>query len=123
MAVLNGTAPEHGERAATAWRTAVHAQQSATSCHSDFYMLAADVVDTLRSLGSLSMVLARRVDGYDVGRDLYDDSGTVDARERLDLAVLELRDLASVLDTASRHAGRFQIGHIGGGPADGGDRR
>ena len=88
-------------------------------------MLAADLVDTLRSLGSLSSVLARQVDRYDVGRDLYDDSGTIDARERLDLAALELQDLVSVLDRASRHARQFHsdIGHIGGGPADAGDRR
>lgn len=125
MVVLNGAAPEHAERAATEWRAAVHAQQSATSHHSEFYMLAADLVDTLRSLGSLSTVLARQVDQYDVGRDLYDDSGTVDARERLDLAVLELQDLGVALHTASRHADRFhsEIGHIGGGPVGTGDRR
>ena len=77
------------------------------------------------SLGSLSGVLARQVNGYDVGRDLYDDSGSIDARERLDLAVLELQHLGSALDMASRHAGQLQseIGHIGGGPADAGDQR
>ncbi len=125
MFVLDGTAPEHADRASTEWRAAVHAQQSATTHHSGFYMLAADLVDTLRSLGSLSTVLARQVDRYDVGRDLYDDSGTIDARERLDLAVLELQDLGSALDRASRHADRFhsEIGHIGGGPEGAGDRR
>ena len=87
MFVLNGTAPEHADRASTEWRAAVHAQQSATTHHSGFYLLAADLVDTLRSLVSLSTVLARQVDRYDVGRDLYDDSGSIDARERLDLAV------------------------------------
>lgn len=124
MDVKDGTAPERAERAAMGWRAAVHAQQSATSDHSDFYRLAGDLVDTLRSLRSLSLVLARQADRYDVGRALYDDSGTIDARERLDLAVLELQDLASALDTASRHADRFhsEIGHIGGGPEGPGDQ-
>ncbi len=125
MFVPVSTAPEHADRGSTEWRAAVHAQQSATTHHSGFYMLAAELVDTLRSLGSLSSVLARQVDRYDVGQDLYDDSGTVDPRERLDLAVMELQGLTSVLDTASRHADRFhsEIGHIGGGPVGAGDRR
>ena len=125
MSTTDGTAPERAEQAATGWRTVVHVQQSATGDHGDFYGLAAEMVETLRSLGSLSTVLARQVDRYDVGRALYDDSGTVDARERLDLAVLELQDLSSALDTAVRYASRFhsEIGHIGGGPDGAGDRR
>lgn len=125
MGVKEGTAPERAELAATGWRATVHAQQGATSDHSDFYRLAADMVDTLRSLRSLSLVLARQADRYDVGRALYDDTGTIDARERLDLAVLELQDLASVLDTAGRHADRFhsEIGHVGRGPEGPGDLR
>lgn len=123
MAVCQGTAVEHADRAATAWRTAVHAQRRATSEHSDFYRLAAEIVDTLRVLGSLSSLLTRQVDEYDTGRDLYDDSGTISARERLDLAVGVLQDLTSALDTAERRASQFHsdVGHIGGCPA--GDER
>ena len=125
MVALNGTAPDHTERAAMEWRAAVHAQRRATVHHSEFYSVAADLVDTLHSLGSLSRVLARQVDGYDDGRTLYDDSGTINARERLDLAVVELQDLVSALEKASRHAGQFHsdIGHVGGEPEGSGDLR
>lgn len=125
MVALNGTAPEHAERAAKEWRAAVHAQRRASVDHSEFYTLTADLVDTLHSLGSLAMVLVRQVDSYDDGRTLYDDSGTITARERLTLAVEDLRDLASALEIASRRAGQFHsdIGHIGGAPDGSGDLR
>ncbi len=109
------TAPEQADRGAVAWRAAVHAQQAAASQHSDFYVLAAHLVDTLRSARSLAVVLARQVGRYDIGRVLFDDSGTIDPRDRLQLALAELEDLATALDNAGRSADRFQnaIGHIG----------
>jgi hypothetical protein len=98
----------------------VHAQQSATRDHADFYALAAELVDTLSSIGSLAGLLARQVEGYaerqPVGERVYDDSRTVDPVARLAAAAQWLRALSDVLDDdASRYVNLFwdAIGHIG----------
>lgn len=109
------TAAEQADRGAVAWRAVVHAQQSAPLQHSDFYVLAAHLSDTLRSARSLAGVLSLQVGRYDVGRELYDDSDAIDPGDRLQLSLTELQDLATALDEAGRSADRFQaaIGHIG----------
>ena len=52
----------------------------------------------MRSVRSLVRVLERQVERYPAGRDLYDDTGTVDPRERLELALLELEEFGVALD-------------------------
>lgn len=130
-----------------AWRAVVHAQQSATPDHADFYGLAGSLVDTLAAVAALARLLARQVDGYadsvagtGEGFAVYDDSRSgpapVDPRERLAGAVAELEDLAVLAGSAAvGKANAFwnAIGHIGaeptreepadGAPTDGGADR
>jgi hypothetical protein len=105
---------------ARAWRAVVHAQQSATPDHADFYALAAELVDTLSSVSSLAGVLARQVETYaqrqPAGERVYDDSRTVDPVERLGDAAQALRALHDIVgDDALRLVNGFwnAIGHIG----------
>ncbi|AEA26544.1 hypothetical protein Psed_4386 [Pseudonocardia dioxanivorans CB1190] len=100
---------------AKAWRAAVHAQRSAEPNHADFYAMAADVVDTLAALGGLAEVLAWQVAHYGDTRPVYDDSRAFDPRERLDLAALDLCELAARMREADRVVNTFwsRIGHIG----------
>lgn len=109
------TASDHANTGASAWRAAVHAQLAAEPDHSDFYVLAAHLIDSLASARSLSGVLQQQVERYGTGRGLYDDSGTVDPRERLELALLELEEVGVALDETLQYLNRFQsaIGHIG----------
>lgn len=110
--------PEAVRKAATganAWRAVVHAQRTAEPDHSDFYAMAADIVDTLAALGGLAEVMAWQVAHYGDARPVYDDSRTFDPRERLDLAALDLRELAARMRDADRVVNAFwsRIGHIG----------
>lgn len=101
------------------WRDAVLAQRVAGLDHADFYGLAADVSDTLTTVGELLEVLAGQVDRYPAslpaGRQVYDDSYSVDPAVRLATAAGELRAAAGPLDQARGHLDRFwsAIGHIG----------
>lgn len=113
-------AVRQADAGARAWRAVVHAQQSTTPDHADFYALAAELVDTLFSIGSLAGVLARQVEGYTqrrpVGERVYDDSRTVDPVTRLDEAAEHLRAMGDVVgDDALRSVNAFwnAIGHIG----------
>ncbi len=113
-------AVRQADAGARAWRAVVHAQRSAAPDHADFYALAAELVDTLASIGSLAGVLARQVEDYAqgqaVGERVYDDSRTVDPVARLADAAQWLRALSDVFDDdASRYVNRFwdAIGHIG----------
>ena len=83
---------DQADKGAVAWRAAVHAHLAEEAHHSDFYALAGYLVDTLSSARSLVGVVQRRVERYPAGRDLYDDTGTVDPRERCELALLELEE-------------------------------
>jgi len=133
-------AVQQADAGARAWRAVVHAQQSATADHSDFYDLAGHLVDTLAAVESLARVLAGQVAGYGdaqpAGQRVYDDSRTVDPGLRLNDAVLDLGHLADAAAVARGDADRFwsAIGHIGvedtptsagphAGPADGGVSR
>lgn len=109
------TASAHTDTAASAWRAAVHAQLAAEPDHSDFYSLAAHLIDSFASVRSLTGVLERQVERYGTVRGLYDDSGTVDPRERLELALLELEEVGVALAESLHYLNRFQsaIGHIG----------
>jgi hypothetical protein len=98
-----------------AWRAAVRAQRTAEPDHADFYAMTADVVDTLAAVAGLAEVLAWQVAHYGDTRPVYDDTGVVDARERLDAAAMDLHELAASLRNADRIANTFwsRIGHIG----------
>lgn len=106
---------EQADRGAVAWRAAVHAHMGEEPHHSDFYALAGHLVDTLASARSLVQVLQRRLERYPAGRDLYDDTGTVDPRERCELALLELEEAGVALDESIYYLNRFHsaVGHIG----------
>ncbi len=112
---IHRPAQELADKGAVAWRAVVHAHMAAEAHHSDFYALAGHLIDTLGSARSLAGVLARRVERYPAGRDLYDDTGTVDPRERVELALLELEEFGVALDEAIYYLNRFHsaIGHIG----------
>ncbi|GAY10912.1 hypothetical protein [Pseudonocardia sp. N23] len=114
----DGPRPEavvHTAAGAKAWRTAVHAQRTAEPDHADFYAMTADLVDTLAAVTGLAEVLAWQVAHYGDTRPVYDDSGVVDPRERLDTAALDLHELAARLRSADRVANTLwsRIGHIG----------
>jgi hypothetical protein len=96
------------------WRAVVHAQQTAVAAHADFYALAAELVDTLRSLDALAGLLARQAAGYGAGREIYDDEDA-DPAHRLRCAVLALAETRYGLAEAERAANRFwsAVGHIG----------
>ncbi|MBN9113495.1 MAG: hypothetical protein J0I34_32520 [Pseudonocardia sp.] len=100
---------------AKAWRAAVRAQRTAEPDHADFYAMTADVVDTLAAVAGLAEVLAWQVAHYGDTRPVYDDTGVVDPRERLDAAAMDLHELAASLRSADRIANTFwsRIGHIG----------
>lgn len=125
-------AVQRAETGAQAWRAVVHAQQSATPNHTDFYDLAGFLVDTLASVESLARALARQVARYgDVqpdGQVVYDDTRTVDPGVRLHDAALDLGHLVQSAADARRDVNRFwsAISHIGvedtltsDGPAEG----
>ncbi|MHA6629142.1 hypothetical protein ACU61A_27220 [Pseudonocardia sichuanensis] len=107
------------EKGAQAWRAVVHAQQSATPDHADFYALAAELADTFASLTALGRVLARQVAGYadglPAGERVYDDTPTADPRDRLALAAVDLRAIVGHIEAAQPLLGSFwaRIGHIG----------
>ncbi|ODU04162.1 MAG: hypothetical protein ABS81_11605 [Pseudonocardia sp. SCN 72-86] len=100
---------------AKAWRAAVRAQRTAEPDHADFYAMTADVVDTLAAVAGFAEVLSWQVAHYGDARPVYDDTGVVDPRERLDAAAMDLHELAASLRTADRIANTFwsRIGHIG----------
>lgn len=101
------------EAGSQAWRAVVHAQLAETLDHTDFYGLACEVVDALRSLDALAGVLGRQVAGYGHGRRLRDDDGAAPA-ERLLVAVARLAEMEQLLAQAERAANQFwsEIGHI-----------
>jgi hypothetical protein len=112
---IHRPAQEQADKGAVAWRAAVHAQRAADAHHSDLYALAGHLSDSLRAVRLLVRVLERQIERYPAGRDLYDDTGTVDPCERLELALLELEEFGVVLDEALPYLERFHcaIGHIG----------
>ena len=112
---IHRPAQEQADKGAVAWRAVVHTQLATEAHHSDFYALAGHLVDSLASARSLVRVLERQVERYPAGRDLYDDTGTVDPRERLELALLELEEFGVALDESIYYLNRFHaaIGHIG----------
>lgn len=115
----DGAAVRAAEVGAQAWRQVVHEQGSAAPDHSDFYELAAHLVDTLRALNAVAAVLAGQVEGYadglGAGRQVYDDSRVVDPRQRLATAARHARDLAQAAAQAEMDANAFwsAISHIG----------
>lgn len=115
------------ERGAHAWRTAVHEQRSAELDHSDFYALAAELVDTLRVVEEVLCDLAVRADLYadavPAGQRVYDDTRTVDPRTRLAEAAGALRAAVRPLRSAEAGVDRYwsAVGHIG--VQDAGDSR
>lgn len=106
-------AVEQAERASRAWRSAVHAQASADPAHGEFYALAGELVDTLRTLESLTGVLARQVTGYGQGRVLRDDEGGSPGARLADSTVL-LGCAQRSLGLAGVALNEFwsQIGHV-----------
>lgn len=104
---------------AQAWRQTAHAQRTSTPDHVDFYAIAAELVDTLRSLDFLAGLLAGQVAAYPgtvvaAGGEIFDDQGAV-AEHRLRSAVLALAETRQALVTAERTANRYwsAISHIG----------
>jgi hypothetical protein len=91
----------------------VHEQLAAEPDHVDFYALAGELVDTLRSVESLVGVLSRQVAVYSEGRVLRDDAGG-DPAARLVAAVVELDSVRVLVSGAERSANRFwsEIGHV-----------
>jgi len=104
----------YAESGATAWRSAVLGQRGAAPDHSEFYELAAYLVDTLCALDGMAGVLAGQVTGYASGRAVYDDEG-IDPHMRLRTAVLALAEARQHISEADRAVKRFwsAIGHIG----------
>ncbi len=104
---------------AQAWREVVHAQQSTTPRHADFYALAGAMVETLGVIESLALVLIGQVVGYAdsqaEGECVYDDTRLVDPRERLDAAAGFLSALIGRVSSAAEAVNEFwsAIGHIG----------
>lgn len=116
-------AAQYAATGAQAWRAVVHAQQAAEPGHADFYALAGELVDTLRSLDALVGVLTRQTGTYGLGREVYDDENANPAH-RLRSAVLALVQARHDLSEAERSANRFfsAIGHIGVRHTGEGDR-
>jgi hypothetical protein len=116
-----GSGPEAVRQAsagATAWRAAARAQRTEKPDHSEFYELAAELVDTLRAIHSLVVLLAGQVDRYPdqlEGVAVYDDSRVVDPSDRLATAALHARYVAQALAQAEVDAQAFwsAISHIG----------
>jgi hypothetical protein len=108
---MTGQAATVAERGAQAWRRVVHEQLAAEPDHGDFYAIAGELVDTLRSLESLARALSRQVSGYGEGRALRDDAGA-DPAARLAVAVEELESVRVLVSGAERSANRFWS-HIG----------
>ncbi|MDN5859117.1 MAG: hypothetical protein L0H84_10880 [Pseudonocardia sp.] len=103
----------HAEIGGDSWRSVVHAQQSATPDHGDWYAITGEAVDTLRCLAAVVSVLAQQVRGYGHGRVLRDDTG-LDPTVRLAQASSLAAQLRVEIDHAEATANRFwsQIGHI-----------
>lgn len=108
-------AVRQADAGAQAWRAAVHAQGGATAEHGDFYAIAGELAYTLAAVAALAEVLAWQVAHYADAHPVYDDSRVVDPRERLDLAALDLHELAARAREAERSANTFwsRISHIG----------
>ena len=114
------TAVARAEAGTGGWEEAVRLQRWADPDHTDFYVLAGEMVATLQSLEDLAQVLGRQVAGYphmqqERGRRLYDDTRQVDPAERITDAVTALAALTGHLRAAQAPANRFfsAIGHIG----------
>lgn len=112
-------AARDAESGSRAWRRVVHTQRTASPDHSDFYALAGEVVDTLRSLDSLTGLLIGQTAHYpataiDAGGRLYDDENANPAH-RIRSAVLALAETRQALATAERATNRFWsvISHLG----------
>lgn len=110
---MTGRAAEAAERGARAWRAVVHEQLGAEPDHGEFYAIAGELVDTLRSLESLAGVLSRQVGAYGEGRLLRDDEGQ-DLGWRLGSALEALATARECLIGAERRVNRFwsAVGHI-----------
>ena len=113
---MNGqarTAVELAEAGAVAWRQVVHAKQTATPDHGDFYALAGELVDTLRSLEALAGLLARQVATYGQGRVLRDDEG-VDPAWRIAHAAELAGRVRDLVAGSERLANQFwsEVGHV-----------
>lgn len=108
------TAVAYASKGAQAWRAAADEQRSAEPDHGDFYALAGELVDTLRTLEHFAGVLRGQVAGYADGRPVYDDEGG-DPRARLRSAGLHLAVVSHGVAEAERAANEFwsAIGHIG----------
>lgn len=108
-------AVRQAEAGAQAWRAVVHAQGTADPEHTDFYAIAAELVDTLAAVAALAEVLARQVEHYGDDRPVYDDSRVVDPYERLYAAAADMHELAVRAREADRVVNAFwsRISHIG----------
>lgn len=108
-------AVEQADVGATGWRAAVHHQRVADPDHADFHAIAGELVATTAALASMVNLLAQQVRRYGDGRVLYDDTRTVDPRERLIDAGLELDHLGHLLHEAEDSANSFwsEISHVG----------
>jgi hypothetical protein len=112
--VTGRRAVEAAEAGAGEWRAAVVAQRSATPDHTDFYVIACELVGTLRALEALIRVLGDQVAGYGLGRALRDDENA-DPAVRLANAADELARTRALVARAEQTANGFwsAIGHIG----------
>lgn len=110
----NDTAVQRAATGGRAWRSVVHAQRAAEPDHIDFYALACEAVDTLRSLASLAALLTYQIATYDRGRTLRDDEAGHDPIERLAIASSWAAQLRRDLDAAERSANQLwsEVGHI-----------
>ena len=103
-------ASEHADLGATSWVQAVRAQLDAAPDHADFYALAGEMAATLSALQDGANVLRRQVARYGEGRDVYDDTRTVDPHARL----AEAAELLALLRDADYiqpwfSANRFEV--------------
>jgi len=106
-------AVQHATNGAGSWRSAAHAQQSATPDHSDWYAITGEITDTLRCLATLASVFAQQINAYGDGRVLRDDAGADPAVRLVDARAFAY-ELRAHLDAADYVANRFwsEISHI-----------
>lgn len=90
-------------------------QRAVAPEHGEFYALAGELVDTLRSLTDLVTLLAGQVSRYGHGRVLRDDEAGHDPAGRLDTAWTLAAQVGDEVGRAEGTAGRFwsTIGHLG----------
>ncbi len=103
------------EEGMDAWEDVARYQRWADPDHATIYALAGELTSTLHAFEDMTAVLVDQVAGYANGRQLYDDTRSVDPAVRLADAIVQLRQARTGLRTAAVALNEFwsAIGHIG----------